>query len=1396
MADVTLDKITIEIEGSATKANKVIEDLEKNMKNLKSAMSGFNTSSLDNLVSKLNGVATSLESVVAKANKANSIKINPQINTNNIAKGEKDVQKSVNSIRENLAGLGAYGVAAIGGDSSSLTSFDRRITSIRSSIDEARQKIENLGSAQIPTEGFTALETKIESTKAKIEEMLSKEQEMSSSGVSEESDEWIRLQAEIGNAKDELNDYIAKQQEMISSGTAYTDPWAPYKDALTNLDRQVDATSSGVHDAVDRMNSAQPSIYTDGAVKNLDNLKNSASSTASKLAKLVGTGIKNGFSTLSNTIKKASESMSKLKSGVENATSGFSKGFMTILKYGLGIRSLYVLFRRLRTAITDSFTQLQNSGAFYETTKSNIDSLKNSLLTLKYQFGAAFEPIFNYIAPALQTLINYLITAMNVLSAFFAKLTGNSTYSKVKSVTAAAAKNTGTAADNAKELNKQLQGFDELNNLTSNSGSSGSGGSGSGSESAIYETAQVADTLNGVGEKLGKIWDVFKSAWDEKGEAVITSATTLLKTMKNLAVKIADTFYTVFTEGYGYKWLTSVLEVVRSILDNINAIATAFSNAWDSKGYDMVKSIFEMLTSINQTIATVTDSWSKAWNNHGTEIFENILQTITNINNTIKNISDNFRTAWEEAGVGDSICDGILTIVEDISGFIEDITSATEEWSASLDFYPLLESVDTTIQSIRKFMKQIEDIASSLYKNYILPIVKKITESTIPTILKEVSGVLDTITSALSGVNWDELFTTLEQITELGIDTLLSNAKDSLVKIKDALTFIGIELKAIQTFWNWFKGTPVYKTLKDIYDVVNSMSEKKNVFEVMFPDISKIVNRISSITNTLKTLWSWKDKSWSEIGKEIVNGFVNGIKEKLEKNVLVNLFKSVITWVKDLFGVHSPSTIFKSIGEDIIEGLKNGLKAKVDQIKSWIKKNVTDKIKGFFDGVKTITISIAGKVLDSFTSAKDLWDDFEGKAVELVASAKEKVNGAIKNLKDQWDNFPVDVKKLWTSAQEKAGETIDKIKTTWNSWTNTTKQLWTNAQEKAGGLISTLQEKWTDWKGKDADKNLKAVASDNKTIENTKKTWTDWVNDKNDTKNLNVSLSKSSNDKGETFDSLYNTWKGMKDGAKADMAIRIKKGDAGQGSWDKLEKRWNDIKNGATGNMTIKATDTNNTLSNAAKNWEYIKGNGNASMNITFSNSFTGQLQDAWNSMVREVKKALTSTGNSTKSVPTEIHFAKGGIIGANGIVQRLPQFANGTPNALNHGTMFVAGEKGAEIVGNINGRTEVLNRSQIASTVFTAITNGMRQFRNAQLASPPQIALTGGAVASMGSFNSGYGNDALIAEQNELLAEQNRLLQQIAQKDVSISSRDVFNATRDESNNYYNRTGNSPFLF
>ena len=1430
MANTTIDKIEVQVTATATAANKTLASLKKNMDNLKSTLTNVNITGLTNLTNALNKVSTSLDNLSSKVKTVNGLSVTPKVDTSNISKSEKDVQSRMNKIKESLDGLTAYGNAAMGGDSSALTSFDRRVTSIQSSIDTLRGKLDTLKDVKIPNEEFIKLESEIENTTTKLNDLFAEEQKMKVSGVSEESDEWIRLQSEIGNAKDELNEYIAKQTEMKASGQDSSNPFESISSSLDQAQSRLTGFSDKVHSVTDGMK-ITPTVDDGDSTSSLERIQERGEKVKAALLKIGSTAV-SAFSKMKNAISSIPSKLSNLAGKVTGLNSSFAKGIGTILKYGLGIRSLYVLFRRLRTAITDSFSELQNSGAFYQTTAANIDSLKNALLTLKYQFGAAFEPIFNYIAPALQTLINYLITAMNVLSAFFAKLTGNSTYSKVKSVTAAVAKNTGSAASNAKELNKQLQGFDELNNLTSNSGSSGGGGGGSTDESAIYETANVADTLSGVGEKLGKIWDVFKQAWDSKGKAVIEAATSLLTTLKNLAVKIADTFYTVFTEGYGYKWLTSVLDVVISVLNNINAIATAFSNAWDSKGYDMTVSIFGMLTSINETIATITDSWSKAWSNHGTAIFENILQSVTNINNTIKNLSDNFRKAWNEAGVGDSICDTILGIVEDISGTIEDITSATEEWSKTLDFGPLLSAVDTTLKSIRGFLQSIQEIAKSLYTNYILPILKKLTESTVPAILEEISGFIDSIKSILDEIPWDTIWGYLEDLTEMGLDSLVATLKSSLDSIKGTLSLLKDELKAVKEVIKWIQDSglsddlsTIGSVLKIILDKVNLLSGNNNIFEKMFPNITSIVSKLTAISEAFKTLWSWKDKSWSEIGKDIVNGLGDGLADALLPDWIKGFFDPIIGWVKDLFGIHSPSTVFEAIGEDIIEGLKKGLKSAVTKIKNWIKTNVTDKIKGFFNGVKTITISIAGKVLDSFTKTKEKWDDFKDKLATLKAEAKEKVSGAIKKLKDQWDNFPTDLKQLWTSAREKVGETIEKIKNKWDSWTDTAKDLVTTAKEKAEGVaegtIAWLKNKWDSWTGDQTKKDLVTSTVENPlaTIAQKVSDWknadfkgrdliataTDKVNGEStidavkehwatikdgDVKTLTI---KGSEDK--TFTTTKTSWESIRDGVSATKAIKLVEGTSKSGTFSAEKTKWESIADGSSATKTVKVS-ADSTLNDAYNKWKYFNDNLSTTISVKFNDSFTEVFKQAWNGVAGSVNKAITQINtNFKKNISAAPTLAKGGAY-YGGSWHNIPQYANGTFDALKHGSIFAAGENGPEVVGHINGRTEVLNRSQIASTMFSAITNGMKQFKNAQMVQPPQLAYANGAVATFNGNDTTSNNDALIAEQNRLIAEQNRLLGIIADKDVTISSREVFNATRSESNNYYNRTGNSPFLF
>lgn len=75
---------------------------------------------------------------------------------------------------------------------------------------------------------------------------------------------------------------------------------------------------------------------------------------------------------------------------------------------------------------------------------------------------------------------------------------------------------------------------------------------------------------------------------------------------------------------------------------------------------------------------------------------------------------------------------------------------------------------------------------------------------------------------------------------------------------------------------------------------------------------------------------------------------------------------------------------------------------------------------------------------------------------------------------------------------------------------------------------------------------------------------------------------------------------------------------------------------------------------------------------------------------------------------------ANGGIY-SNGRWKDIPQYANG--GAPSHGSLVFAGENGPEILGNANGKTEILNKSQIASALYSAVYSAMSQFNGGGIA-------------------------------------------------------------------------------
>lgn len=102
----------------------------------------------------------------------------------------------------------------------------------------------------------------------------------------------------------------------------------------------------------------------------------------------------------------------------------------------------------------------------------------------------------------------------------------------------------------------------------------------------------------------------------------------------------------------------------------------------------------------------------------------------------------------------------------------------------------------------------------------------------------------------------------------------------------------------------------------------------------------------------------------------------------------------------------------------------------------------------------------------------------------------------------------------------------------------------------------------------------------------------------------------------------------------------------------------------------------------------------------------TSSAKTAFDNFISSLNKKIEF--NMSFNGSSSFKVKKNGGVFSNGSWHNIQQYANG--GIPSHGSMFVAGEAGAELVGHINGRTEVLNQSQIASAIYNAVVSAMSQ--------------------------------------------------------------------------------------
>ena len=128
--------------------------------------------------------------------------------------------------------------------------------------------------------------------------------------------------------------------------------------------------------------------------------------------------------------------------------------------------------------------------------------MSTSLAQIRGNLISAFAPIYNYILPAIRTLLAWIAKLTAVVSVFI-----NSLFGKTASQADASAKAlynqasaTEAAGDAAEKAKKQLSGLDEMNRWESDDSSGGGGGGGSSGIAPKFDLSDQVDT-----GKIGKI---------------------------------------------------------------------------------------------------------------------------------------------------------------------------------------------------------------------------------------------------------------------------------------------------------------------------------------------------------------------------------------------------------------------------------------------------------------------------------------------------------------------------------------------------------------------------------------------------------------------------------------------------------------------------------------------------------------------------------------------------------------------------------------------------------------------------------------------------------------------------------------------------------------------------
>ena len=1113
---------------------------------------------------------------------------------------------------------------------------------------------------------------------------------------------------------------------------------------------------------------------------------------------------------------------------------------------------------------------MANSSFVMDDFSRTADTYHNLLVRIRENFKAlgatvggtlinAFKPVLRWINAAIQAVNQFAIVISNALGKIFGWkyeiAEGGQEISGLADDYEDVGDAAGGAAKKAKELNKQLQGFDELNNLTTNDDNGGGGGSGgSGGGGALGNSAKAGqwvevakdyesefDTLAKLGAHIGEVWTnaLTSIPWDDiKDKAA------------SFAQGMADFFNGLISPELFGAFGQTIAETFNTAFIAIDKFATSFD--WENLGNSVAQFVIDLTTTFDAAKA-------------GTAVHN----FITGLLDALTIAVD--KADWYQVGVkiGDyleklNIPDIAAKMLKLAGKIAEGLLEALKGFWQNTDWQGKMGLVILGLIKVAK-LTGLGGVLSGLISNNLpstLNIGKTIQLAGITVAAAVTWKIGSNIGSSLGealalSLGDDELADFYDRWRNMNLGEKLDEIHNTVSGWDDGDTkalaeffhldwlYDGIEAHdpsdTIGGFSDALKGLSgsiydVAKESTDLFDVWEKQGGKDKFFDAIskFPGMKQNAESDNPISNAMKSMLDkLPDTTTTEYTGTLGIMGIGPSTTAVRRNVEFDRSK-----LENMTDFDFAST--ESAGNPILDRLNTQLKeleqnakgastgasksfATIETTANKLDKNGSKSVKNYdknstrgLNDVST-TASKTGKGIGAFAA------DFAKDMSSMASSADAKTKDTSRYFNDNFKNLSSDTGTIFdkvkntivgklalanTSVSEK-GAIIN------NTWFNSMNGIEEKTENSLGNTLAKLKDKLlnikeevdkkgeetnTSWIGvlskwgKSADEGMSGV-------ENKVSSWCSIIKGKIEGVSSEAKFNVTTTDPGEIktiFDKISGIWKDKT--SKFTVNAPTENKTQLQEAYDRRKNLWKD----KIAKFTIDApTKNKEDLRNAYNNRAGLWQDKTATFTINQSGVYeAGQayagVAGSWQDKTATFSlSANVGVGDvDTTGIAKSAMYKMSAALEDSGIAslrQQAIQIRIAANNMHAKGGVFDKPTFG--IFGEAGAEAIVPLERNLgwAKNVADLITERMPYTYNA-----PTYATTNYAGNSYVTYNgNSYNTDnsGAVAEQNALLREEITLLRQIADKDVSISSKDVFNAVRSENRDYMNRTGSSPFI-